>query len=130
MAAIAGKGGKVMQAGNTLAFIESWELGISDEALETTGLGAAARTYIGRGLPENTGTVNFRALDNSEAGIAAIRAAALNNSTAVALKLYESASKYWDCATAIITSYNQSTTVDGLVTGSFAFTVSGAPAYT
>jgi hypothetical protein len=130
MAAIAGKGGKVLQGANTLAFVESWELGISDEALESTGLGATARTYIGRGLPVNTGSITWRALDNSGTGEAALRAAALANGTSVALKLYESATKYWDCATCIVTGFSQSVNVDGLVTGSLQFTVSGAPAYT
>lgn len=130
MAAIAGRGGKVMQGANTLVYVESWELSVSDEAIETTGLGATSRSYIGRGLPENTGTVNWRALDNSATGEAALRAAALDNSTTVALKLYESATKYWNCATCIITSFSQSTSIDGAVTGSFGFTVSGAPAYT
>lgn len=130
MAAIQGRGGKVLQGANTLAFVENWELGISDEALETSALGSTARTYVGRGLPTNTGSCSFRALDNSDTGTAAIRAAALANGTTIALKLYESATKYWDCATVIITGFSQSVSVDGLVTGSFQFTVSGAPAYT
>lgn len=128
MAAIAGKGGSVKQGANALAMVESWEMSISDEALETTGLGASARTYIGRGLPQNTGTVNYRALDNSDTGTAAIRAAALAG-TELALDLYESATKYWDCQV-IITSFGQQTNVDGLVAGSFGFTITGAPAYT
>ena len=129
MAAIAGKGGKVMQGANTLAFVESWEFSISDEALETSGLGATARTYIGRGLPENTGTITWKALDNSATGEAAIRAGALAG-TSMALKLYESATKYWDCTSCFITSLGNGANVDGLVTGSFSFTVSGAPVYT
>ena len=128
MAAIAGKGGKVMQGAAAVAFVESWDLGISDEALQTTGLGATARTYIGRGLPENTGSLTWRALDNSDTASAAIRAAALAG-TELALDLYESATKYWDCQV-IVTSFSQSVTVDGLVTGSFNFTVTGAPVYT
>lgn len=130
MAAIAGKGGKVMQGANTLTFVESWELSISDEALETTGLGATTRTYIGRGLPVNTGSVTWKALDNSGTGEAALRAAALANGTSVALKLYESATKYWDCTVCFITSFSQSVGVDGLVAGSFQFTCGAAPAYT
>lgn len=129
MAAITGKSGKVMQGENTLVFVESWELSVSDEALETTGLGATNRTYVGLGLPERTGTVTWKALDNSGTGEAAVRAAALAG-TSVALKLYESATKYWDIATAYITSFSQSTPIDGTVAGSFAFTVSGVLAYT
>ena len=128
MAAIAGKGGKVMQGASTLAFVESWEMSVSDEALETTGLGATARSYVGRGLPTNTGTLTYRALDNSDTGTAAIRAAALAG-TELALDLYESATKYWDCQV-FVTTFSQSTSVDGLVTGSFGFTINGAPAYT
>ena len=128
MAAIAGKGGKVMQGSAAVAFVESWELNISDEALETTGLGATTRSYIGRGLPENTGSLTFRALDNADTATAAIRAAALAG-TELALDLYESASKYWDCQV-IITSFSQSVSIDGVVGGSFSFTVTGAPTYT
>lgn len=130
MAAIAGKGGKVMQGANTLVFVKSWTLAIKDDALESTGLGATARTYIGRGLPENTGSVEWQALDNSGTGEALVRASALDNSTTVALKLYESATKYWNCATVIITDFSQDVEVDGIVSGSFSFTVSGAPVYT
>jgi hypothetical protein len=129
MTAIVGKNGKVKQGTNELAYVESWELSISDEALETTGLGATARTYVGRGLPENTGTVTWRALDNSGTGEAAIRSAALAG-TSVALDLYESATKYWKIEAAYITSFSQTVNVDELVSGSFEFTISGAPEYT
>ena len=128
MAAIAGKGGKVMQGAAAVAFVESWSMDISNEALETTGLAATARSYIGLGLPTNTGSLTWRALDNSDTATAAIRAAALAG-TELALDLYESATKYWDCQV-IITQFSQSASVDGLVTGSFSFTITGAPTYT
>jgi hypothetical protein len=128
MAAIAGKGGSVKQGASALAFVESWEMSIANEALESTGLGATSRSYVGLGLPTNTGTVNFRALDNSDTGTAAVRAAALAG-TELALDLYESSTKYWDCQV-IITAFSQSTGVDGLVTGSFGFTITGTPTYT
>ena len=128
MAAIAGKGGSVKQGSSVLAFVESWEMSIANEALESTGLGATSRSYVGLGLPTNTGTVNFRALDNSDTGTAAVRAAALAG-TELALDLYDSPTKYWDCQV-IITDFSQSTSVDGLVAGSFGFTITGTPAYT
>jgi len=131
MAAIAGKGGKVMVGSDTVAFVENWTMGISNEALATHGLGATARTFIGLSLPEGTGTVQWRALDNSDTASAAIRAAALANATPITLKLYESATKYWDASEgAIITSLGQEVPVEGLVTGSFGFTLSGTIAYT
>ena len=127
MAAIAGKGGSVKQGSSVLAFVESWEMSIANEALESTGLGATSRSYVGLGLPTNTGTVNFRALDNSDTGTVAVRAAALAG-TELALDLYESSTKYWDCQV-IITDFSQSTSVDGLVAGSFGFTITGTPEY-
>lgn len=128
MAALAGKGGKVMVASDPVAFVESWDFSIDDEALETTGLAAAARTYIGRGLPTISGTITFRALDNSDTATAALRAAALDNSTAIALKLYESATKYWG-GNGVITNMGETDVVDGLVTGSFSFQGTGAWSY-
>lgn len=131
MAAIQGKGGKIMVSSDTVAFVENWTLGISNEALQTTGLGATARTFIGQDLPEGTGTAQWRALDNSDTASAAIRAAALSNASPITLLLYESATKYWSGSEgAIITSLGQETPVEGLVTGSFGFTLSGTITYT
>lgn len=127
MAACSGSGGKVMVSSDTVAFVESWDLDISDEALETTGLGASARTFIGRGLPALGGSLTFRALDNSDTATAALRAAVLAG-TSVALKLYESATKYWG-GDAIVTGYKQTTNVDGLVTGSIDFQCTGSWSY-
>jgi hypothetical protein len=129
MAAIAGRGGKVMQGANTLAFVKSWSLDIKDEALETTSLGATARSYIGRGMPENSCKIEFNALDNSGTGEAVLRAAALAG-TSVALSLYESSTKYWAISSAFITGFSQSVDVEGLVTGSIDFTIAAAPVYT
>jgi len=130
MSAIAGRGGSVVQGANVLTFVESWELSISDETLETTGLGATGKTFIGRGLPENSGTINWRALDNSGTGEAALRAAAQANGTSVTLNLYESGTKYWACTTCYVKSFSQQVGVDGLVSGSLGFVVSGNPTYT
>lgn len=129
MAAIAGKGGKVVIGSDTVAFVENWTLNIGDEALETTGLGASARTYIGRALYEATADLTWRALDNSDTATAAIRAAALTNSGSVTLKLYQDGTKYWT-GTAFLTSFSQDTSVDGLVGGSCSATYSGGVTYT
>ncbi len=130
MAAIQGKGGSVKSGSDAVAFVESWELGLSDEALETTGLGATARAYVGRGLPAGTFSLTWRALDNSDTATAALRAAMLDNATnTITLSLYESSTKYWSC-TGIVTGFTQNTPVDGLVTGSCQGTCSGAITYT
>ena len=128
MAAKTGKSGKVMEGAATLANVESWDLNIDDDALETTGMGSTARVFIGRGLPVIKGSVKFRAIDNVDAGTAAIMAKILDNSTSIALKLYEDGTKYWSGG-AIITGYPQSSNVDGLVVGSFSFTGTGAWTY-
>lgn len=129
MAVKAGKSGKVMEGAVTIANIESWDLTIDDEALEYTGMGASARVYIGKGLYNIKGSVKFKGLDNADTGTAAIRAKILDNSSSIALKLYEDGTKYWG-GDAIIVGMPQSSTLEGLVTGSFDFVGTGAWSYT
>ena len=81
MAALAGKGGKVMSGASTVAFVESWEICVEDEALETTGLGANSKSYIGRGLPGTTANITWRAVDQSDTGTLTFLTAAQPNAT-------------------------------------------------
>lgn len=132
MAIKQGIGGKVMVGANTAANVESWEMQISNETLDTTGLGASGRAFVGRGLPEFTFTVNFKALDLADTATLALKAAAVSNSTGVTLLLYEDGTKYWTSAasSAYIDSYSETASVDGLVTGTISGKVSGVMTYT
>lgn len=132
MAAIQGRGGKVMVASATAAFVENWTLNIEDEALETTGLGSTSKSFIGRGLPGTTASITFRALDLSDTATLAFLTAAQANATGVTLLLYTSASKYFTSAasSAFVTSLTCEASVDGLVTGSADLQLSGVATYT
>jgi hypothetical protein len=129
MAAKLGKSGKVMVSSDAVAMIESWELSLDNPAIETTGLGATARTYVGQGLPAGTGTLTWKALDLEDTATGALNTAFLAG-TAVTLTLYETAAKYWGATGAIITSLSQSVNLEGVVVGSMGFTLSGTIAYT
>lgn len=120
-----------MTGANTLANVESWTMEIPGAPLtEIQGLGATAKSLLVTGLPgPATGTVNWRALDNSATAEAAIRAACLAG-TSLALDLYESGTKYWDGADAYITSFSHNVSTEGPVSGSFAFTFGTVPTYT
>lgn len=121
-----------MVGASTAAFVESWEMSVEDEALETTGLGGTAKTFIGRGLPGTTFNINWRAADMSDTATLAFLTAVQANATGVTLLLYVSGSKYYTSAasSAFITSLTTGATVDGLVTGSASGVVSGAMTYT
>ena len=128
MAVKQGKAGKVMEGAATIANIGEWSLSIDSQELEYTGLGATAPVFIGTGLAYVKGSVKYTAMDQADVGTAAIRAKILDNSTSIALKLYEDGTKYWG-GDAIITGMPESSTVDGLVTGSFDFVGTGAWTY-
>ena len=132
MAAIQGRGGKVMVGADTAAFVEEWTLNIEDEVLDTTGLGSTTRTYIGRGLPDTSWSINFKALDLSDTATAAFLTAAQANASGITLLLYTSATKYFTSAasSAFVTSLSCTTHVDNSVTGSASGKVSGAMTYT
>jgi hypothetical protein len=129
MAALAGKGGKVMSGSDTLAFVESYDLTVDDEALETTGLGATYKSYIGRSMYGASFNINWRAWDAGDAGSLAFQTQILANAgTGITLKLYTDGTHYYS-GTGIVTSLGVSTTVDGLVTGTASGVISGALAY-
>ena len=129
MAALSGKGGTVYSGASKLAFVEEWTTDISDEALETTGLGDTTRSYIGRGLPERTFSFTWRALDMTDTGsLAAYTQAATNSGTVLTLHLYTTGTTGWS-GNGIVTAFSASTNVDGLLTGSCSGTVTGAWTY-
>lgn len=130
MAAICGKGGKVMVSSDTVAYVENWELTINGAELsDITALGASAKSYLSCGLPSATGRISWKALDNSDTATAALRTAILAGSS-VAIKLYETSAKYYDITSAYLSDLSQTVSVDGPVTGSCSFTCAAMPEYT
>jgi hypothetical protein len=109
--------------------VESWELSISDEVFEATGLGATARAKVPHGLPENSWSITWKALDMSDASTLAFLTA-IQAGSSMKLNLYQDGTKYWKMATAYITGFTTGAAVDGLVTGSAQGTCDGNPAYT
>jgi hypothetical protein len=128
MAAIAGKAGWVKVGSDSVAMVESWDVSISDEALQTTGLGATYRSYIGRGLPEGTGSLTWRALDLTDTASLVLKAAMLANTTPITLSLSDDGTNHWG-SSAVVTGFTHTTPVEGLVTGSCQFTLTGAITY-
>ena len=131
MAAICGRGGKVIAGTKTCAHIGEWTMSIPGvEPEDITSLGATAKAFLACTLPgPATGTCTWKALDNADEGAAAVRAAVLAG-TSIALDLYESATKFWDGADAYITNFSQTVGVDGPVGGSFDFQFATIPTYT
>jgi hypothetical protein len=131
MAAICGKAGKVLIGTDVVANVEDWNLDIAGmELSDITGLGATVKAFLATGLPgPATGTINLVALDNADTATAALRAAILAG-TAVTLKLYESATKYWTGTDAYLTNTNQAVNVTSAVSGSYSFQYLTLPTYT
>ena len=115
-----------------VAMVETWEMNIEDEALDTTGLAATSASCIGRGLPKTTFNITWKALDMSDTATLAFLTAVQANATGVTLLLYVNATKYYTSAasSAFITSLTCNTSVDGLVTGTASGVVSGVMTYT
>jgi hypothetical protein len=129
MAALAGKGGAVKIDTTAAAYVESWELSISDEVYDATGLGATSKAKVPHGLPENSWSITWKACDMSDASTLAFLTA-IQAGTSIKLNLFQDGSKYWKMETAYVTGFTTGATVDGLVTGSAEGTCDGNPAYT
>jgi len=115
-------------ATTAVANVGDWSISFDDAVVDITGLGATVRTSLGVGLPTITGSVNFVALDNVDASTVLVKAG-LSAGTSVDLRLYEDSSKYWYMPTCWITNFSSATSVDGVVSGAFSFTASGAVTY-
>jgi predicted secreted protein len=127
MAAIAGKGGSVKIAANTVAEVSTWSMDISADMLDSTSLGDDWREYIA-GLNGATGSVEVKwDIPNDANGQAAMQTALLNGTT-VTLNLYVNDTNYYS-GSAYISSLSVEDPVEDLVTATFEAQFTGAVTY-
>jgi len=132
MAAINGKGGKVMLGSVTIANIKEWSIsGFTMGTLETTAFGTTIKTFI----PDDTGdpgTISFSGnYDPADStGQLAIDALCVAGTASTDLYLYANAGTMWRVGTggSIITTKGKAVTMSrsGLGTVSYEGKVSGA----
>jgi hypothetical protein len=122
MAVASGTAGSVVVGTVVVGNVSEWSLSFSREAVETSGMGQASRTFI-PSVYGYSGSFSL-AKDVADAGEVALKAAALGSGT-VGLKLYEGTA-YYNCATVIITGMSPALSFDGKSENSYDFQGSGA----
>ena len=125
MAAVAGKGGKVMISSDTVGEVKSWSLDISVDMLDDTSLLDSWKSNVS-GLKVWSGSVDV-SWDISDTAQAAIQTALLAGPT-VAVKLYTNGANYYS-GTAYVSSMSVEDPVDDLVTATMGLQGSGALSY-
>lgn len=106
----------------TVGAIKEWNLDISHSPVETTTFGDQWQNYI-PSLRNATGSFSGNQ-DTSDTPQGSLISATLGGS-AIALRLYVSASKYYNIGTAYITGHGPSVSNDGKAETSYDFQVSG-----
>ncbi len=125
MAVSIGHSGQVVITAAAVAHVANWKADIKGGIAKTSGLNEV-RTHKGLGNPTITGSIDLEALDEADAATAALRALALDNSSATpTVKLYENDTDYYTGAI-VVSNMSISTDDEGMVKASFAFTGTGA----
>ena len=118
---------KVSSAGGTtiaVAEVRSWSIDVSREAVESTAMGDANRTYK-KGLQSYTGSMDIVYDDTSGAEVTAALDPA--NDDAVVIEFYaDAAGTAAFSGTVITTGYSLSASYDGLIEASVSFQGTGA----
>lgn len=125
MAAVAGKGGKVMISSDTVASVKNWSLDIGADMLNVESLGDSWKEVI-VGLKEWSASVEVD-WDMSDTAQVAIQNALIAG-TSVSLKLYTNSTNYYS-GTAYISGASIETPVDDLVSASLELAGSGTLSY-
>lgn len=128
MAALSGTAGSVvyMTGGTTLVVgIGEWSLDIGADTVETTAFGDSWRTRIA-GIRQYSGNLSGRG--ESDASAATLRNAMMGGS-AIALRLYDSATTYYNVTSAFFTGVSPSITFDGRADVSYDFEGNGSLSY-
>lgn len=128
MAPLSGTAGSVvyMTGGTTnIVGIGEWSLDIGMDTVETTDFGDQWRERIA-GLRQFSGSFGGRA--DNDASQTTLRNAMLGGS-AVALRLYDSGTTYYNVASAYLTGLSPSITMDGRGDVSYNFEGSGSLTY-
>lgn len=125
MAINLGKDGDVVSSGDTLAYINNWELSIAEDALETTAFGDGwDRTYV-PGLRSATATISgYFADDDTGQRNFFYNGMSTRTPAVVAAKLKYSATAGYE-GNAIVTGITIGAPVDGLQTFSANLQFSG-----
>lgn len=124
MAANSGIDGKVVLSAATIVKITEWSLDIKHSVQDQTGFTETWESKL-KGLLSASGSLKaiFDYADTN--GQVALHTAMLNT-TSVALKLYYSATNYYNVAAAFLDGLKSSNKVDGKVEVEYSFVVSGA----
>ncbi len=111
-------------ASSEVSLVQSWEMSLTSEAVDVTGLGDTARTYVGLGITSWSGTISR--LHENNTWVAKVQA----NATQIIVKLYEDEpnDRVW-IGYGVITSVPVTTPVEGLDTETITFTGVGLPYY-
>jgi hypothetical protein len=124
MAANSGILGKVVVSAATVAKINEWSLDTKHNVQDQTGFTETWESKL-PGLLGATG--NFKgSFDYADTNGQKALVDAFLAKTSVALKLYFSATEYWNIAAAYLDGMKPANKVDGKVEIEFSFTVSGA----
>jgi|LSQX01.2.fsa_nt_gb hypothetical protein len=129
MAVRVGHKGQVIVGSDAVAHTAKWKLSIKGGVAKTSGMNEP-RAHKGLGNPTITGSIELEALDEADPAVTELRGLALDNSSSTpTLKLYEDTAGYWsgDC---VVEDMEVESDDEGMVTGSFSFTGTGAWAYT
>ena len=127
MAVYSGMGGSVLAGTVVVGEIAEWSLSISRSTVDTTAFGDTWTERI-ISVADVTGSFSGNA-DFADAGQTLIVSNMLAGS-ALALKLYQNATKYWSVGTALITGLNPVISNSGKGEISYDFEGSGAATLT
>ena len=105
--------------------IGEWSLDLGMDTPEVTAFGDTWKQFLA-GLREYSGS--FSGYGDTDSSNATIRNAMLGGS-AITLRLYESASNYYNCGTVLLNSGNPTISIDGVGEDSWDFQGSGALTY-
>jgi hypothetical protein len=122
-------GSVVLVSGGTaiVGEIREWKATVEQNTPETTAFGDSWRDYT-PGIRGITGSFGGWE-DGADAVQGSIKAMVIGGSSAATLRLYESATKYLS-GSALITTWEPATSIEGVATTSFNFTGVGAWQYT
>lgn len=109
----------------TIVGIGEWSMDLGMDTVETTAFGDTWKQRL-PSIREFSGSFGGNA--DSDASQASLRNAMLGGS-AVALRLYDSATTYWNIGTAYLEGNSNSISIDGKGERSWDFNGHGAPTY-
>lgn len=126
MSAVSGTAGSVVVGTVVVGDVQEWSLNPSMDPIETSAFGDTWKTYVAS-LRGATGNFSLSS-DSNNTGQTTLTNSVLGGS-AVALKLYETSTKYWNIGTAFLTQGAPRVSHNGKNENSYNFQVSGPVTY-